>query len=244
MAIRFPWDREASAAEPPLPPPAPLPQAEPDRKPRGRRPWRAPGMAPSGSAEAAGTGWLYHHLTVTGPAAAVAAFAAAARGAGVTPWRLDFSVLEEDIFNLAASQPPARRNLTIAGCRILARQFRERVERRQGRAAALVGQGQGCPFDLHALLPVPDAILDLGPTHPEALAWLAAHWGVTDRLRQVTLLKYPKPGRRLPKGHAVIGYGFFTGRHGRGGETPTVAIATLGPRWPPLRWRLQPRALD
>ena len=82
------------------------------------------------------------------------------------------------------------------------------------------------------------------PTHPEALAWLAAHWGVTDRLRQVTLLKHPKPGRRLPKGHAVIGYGFFTAGHGRGGETPTVAIATLVPRWPSLRWRLQPRALD
>ncbi len=153
-------------------------------------------------------------------------------------------MLEEDIFNLAVSQPAERRNLTIAGCRILARQFRERVERRQGRAAALVGQGQGCPFDLHALLPVPNAILNLGPTHPETLAWLAAHWGVTDRLRQVTLLKRPKPGRRLPKGHAVIGYGFFTGSHGSGGETPTVAIATLGARWPSLRLRLQPRPLD
>jgi hypothetical protein len=40
---------------------------------------------------------------------------------------LNFSILEEDIFNLAAAQPPAQRNLTIAGCRILARQFRERV---------------------------------------------------------------------------------------------------------------------
>ena len=108
----------------------------------------------------------------------------------------------------------------------------------------MVGRDQSCPFDLHALLPVPDAILDLGPMHPEALAWLATHWGVTDRLRQVTLLKRPKPGRRLPKGHAVIGYGFFTGSHGSGGETPTVAIATLGVRWPSLRLRLQPWPLD
>ena len=61
-------------------------------------------------------------------------------------------------------------------------------------AAAMVGQGQGCPFGLHALLPVPDTILDLGPTHPEALAWLAAHWGVT-KLRQVNVLKRPKPDR-------------------------------------------------
>ena len=67
-------------------------------------------------------------------------------------------------------------------------------------AAAMVGQGQGCPFGLHALLPVPDTILDLGPTHPEALAWLAAHWGVTNRLRQVNVLKRPKPDRHLPKG--------------------------------------------
>jgi hypothetical protein len=153
-------------------------------------------------------------------------------------------MLEEDLFNMAVSQPPARRNLTIAGCRILARQFRERVERRQGRAANMVGLGRGCPFDLYALLPVPGAILDLGPTHPEALAWLAAHWGVTDRLRQVTLLKRPKPGRRLPRDHAVIGYGFFTGDNSMGGETPTVAIATLGARWPSLRLRLQPRPLD
>jgi hypothetical protein len=244
MAISFPWDSEASAAVPPRPPPESLAQAEPDPKPRGRRPRLNRGMVPSAPAAASGTRWRYHHLTITGPAGAVDAFAAAARGAGVTPWRLDFRMLEEDIFHLAATQPPARRHLTIAGCRILARQFRERVERRQGRTAAMVGQGQSCPFDLHALLPVPDAMLDLGPAHPEALAWLTAHWGVTDRLRQVTLLKCPKPGRRLPKGYTVTGYWFFTGGNGRGGETPTVAIATLGAHWPSLRLRLQPRPLD
>jgi hypothetical protein len=236
---RFPWDDD----DVPPKPPHPLPGGDPvpDPKPRGRRPRAIAGAAPSLPAATTGAWWPYHHLTINGPADDVAAFAAAARGAGVTPWRLDFGVLEEDIFNLAASQPPAHRNLTIAGCRILARQFRERVEQRQGRAIALVGHSQGCPFDLHALLPVPDAILDLGPTHPEALAWLAAHWGVTDRLRQVTLLKRPKPGRRLPKGHAVTGYGFFTGGNGR---EPTVAIAALGARWPSLRLRLQPRPLD
>jgi hypothetical protein len=106
-------------------------------------------------------------------------------------------------------------------------------------AAAMGGQGQGCPFGLHALLPVPDAILDLGPTHPEALAWLTAHWGVTDRLRRVTLLKRPKPGRRLPQGHAVIGYGFFTD-----GETPHAAIRHFEKRWPALRFLLQPLPAD
>jgi hypothetical protein len=234
MAISFPWESDAVA--PKLPPRA---DPVPDPKPRGRRPGAMAGLAPSLPAATTGTEWLYHHLTITGPAAAVDAFAATARGTGVTPWRLDFAELEEDIFNLAAAQPPARRNLSIAGCRILARQFRERVERRQGRAAALVGQGQTCPFDLHALLPVPGAILNLGPTHPDALAWLASHWGVTDRLRQVSLLTRPKRGRRLPQGHAVIGYGFFTS-----GETPTVAIARLAPRWPALTFRLLPRPLN
>ena len=238
MAIRFPWDSEPAPVAPPLPPPDADPR--PNTR-RGRRPWVVAERARSTTADPQ---WLYHHLIISGPAAAVVAFAAAARGAGVTPWRLDLAMLEEDIFNLAASQPAAGRHLTIAGCRILARQFRERVEQRQARAIALVGHSQGCPFDLHALLPVPDAILDLGPTHSEALAWLAAHWGVTDRLRQVTLLKRPKPGRRLPKGHAVTGYGFFTGGNGRGGETPTVAIATLGVRRPSLRLRLQTRPLD
>jgi hypothetical protein len=53
--------------------------------------------------------------------------------------------------------------------------------------AELVGQSRACPFDLHALLPVPGPTLQLGPSHPDALAWLATHWGITDRLRQVVV---------------------------------------------------------
>ena len=89
------------------------------------------------------------------------------------------------MFTRAVAQPASERRLTVAGCRILARQFRARVEARQARAAALVGHSQACPFDLHTLLPVPAVILQLGPTHPAAMTWLAAHWGITDRLRQV-----------------------------------------------------------
>ena len=107
----------------------------------------------------------------------MSAFAGAARGSGAVPWRIDVDRIEEDVFNLAASQPPERRNLTIAGCRILARQFRERVEMRQARAAALVGRSRACPFDLQQLLPVPATILAQGPTHPASLAWLSEHWG-------------------------------------------------------------------
>ena len=165
--------------------------------------------------------------------AMVDGFAAAARGSGVIPWQLDYAAIEEDIFVRAVSQPASQRSLTVEGCRILARQFREKIELRQARAAALVGQIFVCPFDLHALLPVPEAILHLGPTHPTALAWLTTHWGVPDRLRQVTVRDNATAGRRLPRDHTVIGYSFFTHQ-----DTPDAAIAHLVTRWPALRFRL------
>jgi hypothetical protein len=211
----------------------PLPEAPtPPPKPRGRRPHR-----PASAATA--PNWLYHHLTISGPAEAIAGFVAAAHGSGVIPWRLDFPRIEEDIFHLAAAQPVAQRRLTIAGCHLLARQFRQRVEAHHAKAVSLIGRSRACPLDLHALLPVPASILELGPTHPEALAWLAAHWGTTDQLRQVSVRPKARPGRRLPAGHAVIGYGFFTA-----GETPHAAIARLSPRWSTLRFVLRPRPLD
>jgi hypothetical protein len=149
---------------------------------------------------------------------------------------LDFAAIEEDVFVRAVAQPARDRKLTVEGCRILARQFREKVEARQARAAALVGRSLACLFDLQVLLPVPEPILLLGPTHPTALAWLAAHWGVSDRLRQVARRDKPTTGRRLPRGHAVLSYGFFTL-----GETPQPAIDAIAARWPALRFRLVPR---
>ncbi len=184
-------------------------------------------------------GWRYHHLTVSGPGETVAAFAEAARGCGIVPWAHDFAWVEEDVFNLAAAQPPAQRPLTIAGCHILARQFRERVEAHHAKAMALVGHSRACPFDLQVLLPVPAAILQLGPTHPRALTWLAENWGVTDSLRQVRERDKPKAGRRLPAEHRMIGYSFFTAA-----GTPHAAIAQIGASWPALGFMLQPRSLD
>jgi len=241
VSVRFPWDIA----------PAPAPVTEPSEEelpakktPRGRRPGSAL-RSVAGAADAA-PDWLYHHLTVSGPAEAVAAFAAAARGSGVIPWRLDFADVEETVFTLAVAQPAGRRSLSVEGCRILARQFRDKVEAHQARAAALVGNSLACPFDLHRLLPVPpsrarspDSILQLGPTHPAALAWLAAQWGVGDRLRQVIVREKATAGRRLPRGHTVIGYGFFTA-----GDTPQAAIAQLAARWPGLRLAVPPRPAD
>jgi hypothetical protein len=199
MEFRTPWD--------PVPVVTPLPQASPSPpKPRGRRP----------ASPISGKGcWLYHHLTISGPAEAVASFAEAARGAGIVPWRVEAARVEEDIFHLAASQPRPVRSLTVEGCRILARQFRERVEARAGQAAALVGRSRACPFDL------------------------AAHWGLTDSPRQVAERLGATAGRRLPRGHRVIGYSFFTA-----GETPEVAVAQLRLRWPTLRFMLQARPLE
>ena len=228
-AFRYPWEAEPVPVAPSSPP-------DPEEQPRKRRGRRAAARIHPASPVATPPQWVYHHLTISGPAETVAAFAVAARGSGVIPWQLDFTALEEEVFVRAVAQPAGHRNLTIDGCRVLARQFRERVEARQARAAALVGRSDACPFDLHRLLPVPAAILQLGPTHPDARIWLAAHWGIIDRLRQVVERPKPGTGRRLAKHHTAIGYGFFTD-----GETPHPAIAQLGVRWPALRFVLVPR---
>jgi hypothetical protein len=227
--FRFPWDTPAAPVVP-----KPDPDARPSKaKRRGRRPAAVAGWAWNATTA---PDWLYHHLTISGPAETLARFAAAACGAGITPWQLDFAAIEEWVFARAVAQPASRRHLTVAGCRILARQFRERVAVRQARAAALVGQRLACPFDLHALLPVPAAILQLGPSDPTSLAWLAAHWGIIDRLHQVAVRPNATTGRRLRKTHAVIGYGFFTA-----GETPHAAITQLREHWPGLGFSLAPR---
>ncbi len=238
---RYPWESDVAPVDAPCLPVATLPAA----KRRGRRP------AETRAVSATPPVWLYHHLTVSGPAASLAAFSQTARGAGVIPWRLDGARIEEDVFTWAVAQPPAaghpanafvatpHRRLSIAGCRILARQFRARVEAHHSLAVGRIGHSRACPLDLHVLLPVPDAILALGPNDPTALAWLATHWGTTDRLRQV--VEWPRPGtrRRLPHGHGAVGYGFFTQ-----GETPHAAVAALAPRWPALRFVLRPRPPD
>lgn len=221
--FRVPWAEESTDAEPAFAP------ARPPPRPRGRPP--AATRQPTGPAP-----WLYHHLIVTGPAETLEKFRQAARGSGIIPWATDGHEIEAFVFDLAASQPPALRALSMDGCRMLARQFRERFEAHHLRAAAAVGRSRRCPFDLQALLPVPGVILRLGAADPNAVAWLATHWGVADRLRQATERPDLGPGRRLPREYGTLGYGFFTG-----GDTPAAAIAQLSARWPGLRLLLCPR---
>jgi segregation and condensation protein A len=134
------------------------------------------------------TDWLYHRLEINGPAAQVSAFRAAAAGAGVIPWHLDLDRMEEDFFLRVAAPPPGHaRSLSMAGCRMLAAELRDAVARRHALAVARLGQSAACPFDLHALLPVPATTLQLGPDHPEARAWLWTQWGTTQALRHVAV---------------------------------------------------------
>jgi hypothetical protein len=229
LLIRTPWEADASR-EPAkvVVPPSESVAATP--KQRGRRPAAAATSANTAPA------WLWHHLTITGPAVDARTFAEAARGPGIIPWRVDHARVEEDIFHWAVR---ARGGLSIEGCHILARQFRERIEARDAKAATLVGRSRACPFDLHVLLPVPPEILRRGPTDAVSLDWLARHWGTRDDLRKITERPNPSPGRRLPSGHAVVSHGFFTT-----GETPRAAVAQLSARWPGLRFVLTPRPAD
>ena len=224
--LRTPWDTGEPARERIEPSPE---RVVVGAKRRGRR----PAVPVAASSSLAAPAWLYHHLTITGPGADIAAFANAARGPGVIPWQVDYAQLEEDIFHRAVA---ARGALSIEGCHILARQFCRRIEAHEAKAAALIGHSRACPFDLQVVLPIPAEILRRGPTDPESLDWLATHWGTSDDFRKVVERPNPSAGRRLPSGHTVISYGFFTS-----GETLHAAIDRLGARWPALRFTLTPR---
>ena len=181
------------------------------------------------------TDWLFHRLTVTGPAAAVAAFRVAASGAGTIPWRLDLDSLEEDWFLLLV---PAHRALSLAGARVLAGQLRQAVEHRHAVVVARVGRSRVCPFDLHALVPVPAAILELGPDHPDALAWLWHHWGTTQALRHVAPDPPPTraPTPKLATGEDRLQLSFWSADW-----TPWRAFERISADWPTLRFDVQPQ---
>ena len=182
------------------------------------------------------TDWLFHRLAVTGPVATVAAFRTAASGAGTIPWRLDGDSLQEDWFHLLVN--PAHRALSLAGARVLAGQLREAVEHRHAVAVARVGHSRVCPFDLHALVPVPAAILVLGPDHPDALAWLWQHWGTTQGLRHVAPDTAPA---RVPAPKPAAGEDRLQLCFWSADWTPRRALAQIRADWPTLRFALQPQ---
>jgi hypothetical protein len=191
------------------------------------------------------TDWLYHQLQVSGPDADLAGFRSAAAGAGTVPWQLDLDRIAEDVFHLLVA-PPARagflvappRSLSLGGARIVADQLTAAVGRRQTLATAQVGRSRACPFDLHALVPVPDAVLRRGPDDPLALDWLWAHWGTTQSLRHVAdaATATAVPRAQVPAGQAVWGVSFWSADW-----TPWRALAQIAARWPTLRFDTRPR---
>jgi len=161
-------------------------------------------------------------------------FRHAAAGAGIIPWSLDPGSLEEDWFHLLAR--PGHRELSLPGARILAGQLREAMERRHALAVSLVGRSRACPFDLHALVPVPADVLSLGPDHPAALAWLWQHWGTTEALRHVAP---ERPGKRLPE-PSLAGQGALHLTFWSADWTPWRALQQVRIDWPTLQFDVQP----
>ena len=184
------------------------------------------------------TDWLRHCLTVSGPADDVAAFRAAAAGAGVIPWRYpDLDAIEED-HRLALLRPPdGSPGLPPADARVFANQLREAMENHQLRVLATAGRSRACPFDLQALLPVPSAILRRGPDDAASLAWLRRHWGVIQPLRRVECLS-GKTDARLRRS-ARLDYAFWSADW-----TPWAAFRALRQALPRLIFDIRPQYDD
>ena len=173
------------------------------------------------------TDWLYHHLTVTGRPHLLRAFQAASAGAGVIPWELDLDRMEEDWFHrLVTGQA---RTLSLEGARLLAAELRDAVARRHALAVARVGHSTACPFDLHALLPVPNAVLRRGPDHPESVDWLWTEWGTTQALRHVV-----RSQSSAAEGQA------FRVSFWAADWTPWRALDRIRAAWPGLVFEMQP----
>jgi hypothetical protein len=194
------------------------------------------------------TDWLHHRLIVSGPAADIAAFRTAATGAGTIPWHLDLDRLEEDWFHLLVSPPaPQQRSLSAEGARVFAGQLRAAVSLRHEFGVARVGQSRACPFDLHALVPVPAAVLRLGPDDPASLDWLWAHWGTTQALRHVVADRGQADGEgqgaqpSMPDGRAATGDGtIFRVTFWSADWTPWRALVRIAERWPTLQVDVRP----
>ncbi|MFH5927306.1 hypothetical protein [Roseomonas xinghualingensis] len=177
--------------------------------------------------------WLHNTLTVTGPAERVEDFRAAAAGPGVIPWVLDLAGLEEEFLLPMAAPQDGVRAISLTGAKILARRLRDAVALNHQRALARIAHDRSCPFDLHRLLPVPAAILALGPEEGASRDWLRAHWGVTRPLRHAEALPATLDGRRKRMGQFRVAFWSAD-------WSPWAALARLRRAWPDISLELQP----
>lgn len=175
--------------------------------------------------------WILQSLAVTGPAQDLAAFREGARGSGRIPWLSDYAHQEEDVLHYLLAPPPAERGISVQGARIVAQKIRQALETLEWRADQRA-RDRTCPFDLHALVPVPASVLRLGSDDPAALVWLWKNWGTTWALRSVEELD----GRVLEtaeEGHDAACYRFWSADW-----APWQAIKTLRARWSTLTLRV------
>jgi hypothetical protein len=98
---------------------------------------------------------------------------------------------------------------------------------------------QACPFDLHALVPVIDEVLQLGPDDPAALAWLWEHWGTTQPLRHVAEGIVASQETRV-RPELAPEPDTFRVTFWSADWTPWRALQALTERWPGLCFELRP----
>jgi hypothetical protein len=180
------------------------------------------------------TDWLRHELVITGVPSELAAFEAAAAGAGAIPWEYpDLDLEEEDRVQALVQPPDGSRGLDIDSARVLARELREAIFDHQQKIVTTVAQSPACPFDLHKLLPVPAEILQLGPEHSASLAWLQSNWGTTRPLRHVQRLPAkPVTGKRKTARRRLE---FWSADW-----TPWAVFVAIRKTWPALGFNVQP----
>ena len=179
------------------------------------------------------TDWLRNVLAVTGPLEDMERFRAAAADAGVIPWGLDFDGMQEDWFLSLVAPPEGARAISVQGARILTRRLRDATAHNHQQAMARIGVDRSCPFDLHALLPIPPSILRLGPDDPASRLWLWSHWGTTRALRHVRALDPVMDGRKRQM--AELRVEFWSADW-----SPWQAVRQLRRTWPALSFDLQP----
>ncbi|WP_264812460.1 hypothetical protein, partial [Gluconacetobacter sacchari] len=221
-SLRLPWDVLPPRQAKPVARPEPAVPAEGTKgaKAQARRP-RVQRIDPHCDPAA------YWHLVVHGPQDAVERFVAAARGAGSLPWVLDGAAIEEDLFLWAVARRDAGGH-SVQACRLLARQVRQAVLAHHQRVCE-ARDGRSCPLDFHRLRPLPAALLAAGPAAEAPRAWMRRHWGLDDLPRKMARLPQATAGRRLPRGHGSVVYGFFAD-----GWRPEPLLAHLTDSFPAL----------
>jgi len=192
------------------------------------------GRAGADALRLAHTDSLRHELIITGAPSALAAFEAAAAGAGAIPWEYpDLDLEEEDRVQALVQPPDGSRGLDIESARVLARELREAIFGHQQKIVAAAAHSRVCPLDFHKLLPVPNEILQLGPDHSAAMAWLQTNWGTTRPLRHVQRFpEKPVTGKRKT---ARLQLEFWSADW-----TPWAAFAAIRTAWPSLGFDIRP----